>query len=63
MLDAVRPFMESMTLTLPYPKARTSGGALMACGHLVCVIHFAWLLTGVSKHRDAPTMPNFFTRS
>ena len=30
MLDATRPFMESVTLTLPYLKARSVGGALMA---------------------------------
>ena len=63
MLDASRPFMDSMTVTLPYLKGRTVGGALMVTGHLVFVIHFAWLLTGASKHRDAPTMLNFFSKA
>jgi len=40
MLDASRPFMESVTLTLPYLKSRSVGGSLMALGHLVFVGHF-----------------------
>ncbi|NMM06387.1 cbb3-type cytochrome c oxidase subunit I [Polaromonas sp.] len=40
MLDAARPFMESVTLTLPYLKWRTLGGSLMVLGHLVFVGHF-----------------------
>lgn len=40
MLDAARPFMESVTLTLPYLKWRSLGGALMVLGHLVFVGHF-----------------------
>ena len=40
MLDAARPFMESVTLTLPYLKSRSVGGALMVLGHFVFVVHF-----------------------
>ncbi|MEO6281501.1 cbb3-type cytochrome c oxidase subunit I [Roseateles sp.] len=40
MLDAARPFMESVTLTLPYLQARSVGGALMTLGHFVFVGHF-----------------------
>ncbi|MGH8857036.1 MAG: cbb3-type cytochrome c oxidase subunit I [Polaromonas sp.] len=40
MLDAARPFMESVTLTLPYLKARTAGGTLMVLSHFVFVGHF-----------------------
>lgn len=40
MLDAARPFMESVALTLPYLHARSFGGALMTLGHLVFVGHF-----------------------
>jgi cytochrome c oxidase cbb3-type subunit I len=40
MLDAARPFMESVTLTLPYLKWRSLGGSLMVLGHLVFVGHF-----------------------
>lgn len=40
MLDAARPFMESVTLTLPYLKWRSVGGSLMLLSHLVFVGHF-----------------------
>ncbi len=40
MLDAKTPFMESVTLTLPYLKARSLGGSLMTLGHLVFAAHF-----------------------
>ena len=56
MLDESRPFMDSVALTLPYLKARTAGGALMALGHLVFVIHFLMLLAGRSAGRREPTL-------
>lgn len=40
MLDAARPFMESVTLTLPYLKSRSVGGAIMTIGHIVFAGHF-----------------------
>ena len=40
MLDAKTPFMQSMSLTLPYLKARSVGGSLMTLGHLVFAVHF-----------------------
>jgi cytochrome c oxidase cbb3-type subunit I len=40
MLDAQTPFMQSVTLTLPYLKARSVGGSLMTLGHLVFATHF-----------------------
>ena len=40
MLDAARPFMESVALTMPYLKARSLGGGLMVLSHLVFVGHF-----------------------
>ena len=40
MLDAARPFMESVALTLPYLRWRSIGGALMVLSHLVFVGHF-----------------------
>ena len=40
MLDKDVPFMDSVTLTIPYLKARTVGGALMTLGHLVFAAHF-----------------------
>ena len=40
MLDASRPFMESVTLTIPYLQWRSVGGALMVLSHLVFAGHF-----------------------
>lgn len=40
LLDASRPFMESVTLTIPYLEACSLGGALMTLGHLVFALHF-----------------------
>ena len=45
MLDVARPFMESVTLTIPYLQARSLGGGLMTLGHFVFALHFfimAW---------------------
>jgi len=41
LLDAARPFMESVEVSLPWLKGRSLGGALMTAGHLVFVYHFA----------------------
>ena len=56
MLDASRPFMDSVTVTLPYLKARSIGGGLMALGHVTFVAHFLLLLAGRSAGRDQPTL-------
>ncbi|RTL21905.1 MAG: hypothetical protein EKK52_07725 [Burkholderiales bacterium] len=56
MLDETRPFIDSVTLTLPYLKARTLGGGLMAAGHIVFIVHFAMLLLGRSVGRNQPTL-------
>ena len=40
MLDASRPFMESVAVTLPYLRWRSVGGGLMVLSHLVFVGHF-----------------------
>jgi len=60
MLDATRPFMDSVTLMAPYLKARSIGGGLMALGHIVFVIHFLRLLAGRSIGRTQPTLLNAF---
>jgi cytochrome c oxidase cbb3-type subunit 1 len=44
MLDAARPFMDSVAVTLPYLKSRSIGGALMVLGHLAFAWHFVLLL-------------------
>jgi cytochrome c oxidase cbb3-type subunit 1 len=43
MLDASRPFMETVQLTKPYLVARSVGGALMVLSHLVFAYHY-WLM-------------------
>ena len=40
MQDGTRPFMESVTLTIPYLQWRSVGGALMVLSHLIFVGHF-----------------------
>ena len=39
--DASKPFMDSVTVTLPWLKGRSLGGSLMVAGHLVFAFHFA----------------------
>lgn len=56
MLDSTRPFMESVAVTIPYLKARTIGGGLMALGHLVFVTHFVMLLTSKPRAHTEPTL-------
>ncbi len=40
MVDAAKPFMDSVAVTLPYLKSRSIGGGLMILGHLIFMIHF-----------------------
>jgi cytochrome c oxidase cbb3-type subunit 1 len=60
MLDAAKPFMESMSLTLPYLTARSIGGALMVLGHLVFAAHFAAMILNLDPNRDKPAMIEFW---
>jgi len=46
MLDATRPFMDSVNVLTPYLKARTFGGVLMTAGHLIFAWHFFAMLFG-----------------
>jgi cytochrome c oxidase cbb3-type subunit 1 len=65
MLDASKPFMDSVNVTLPYLKSRSVGGAIMTLGHLVFAGHFAAMVlrygparTGAALlHSPVPT-PN-----
>lgn len=54
MLDAARPFMESVSVTLPYLKLRTLGGTLMTLGHVVFAAHFVAMILKVGPVRDRP---------
>jgi cytochrome c oxidase cbb3-type subunit 1 len=56
MLDADRPFMESVELTKPYLVARSVGGTLMTLGHLVFVVHAALVLGGRSARTAGATL-------
>lgn len=56
MLDAARPFMDSVAVTLPYLKGRSVGGAFMVLGHLVFAVHFMALALGFGPRRDKPAL-------
>ena len=56
MLDAARPFMDSVAVTLPYLKGRSIGGALMVLGHLVFAAHFILLVLNFGPQRDQPAL-------
>ncbi len=56
MLDAARPFMDSVAVTLPYLKGRSIGGAFMVIGHLVFAAHFLLLVMNVGPQRDKPAL-------
>ena len=56
MLDAARPFMDSVAVTLPYLKVRSIGGAFMVLGHLVFATHFLLLVLNVGPQRDKPAL-------
>jgi cytochrome c oxidase cbb3-type subunit I len=56
MLDAARPFMESVTLTVPYLKGRSVGGSLMVLGHLVFALHFVLLVIESGPNRRSATL-------
>jgi len=56
MLDATRPFMESVNLTKPYLFWRSVGGGLMTLGHVVFVVHAAVALLRGRPVRDEATL-------
>lgn len=56
MLDATRPFMDSVAVTLPYLKGRSIGGAFMGLGHLVFAAHFIALVLNFGPQRDQPAL-------
>lgn len=59
MLDAKRPFIDSVTLTLPYLESRSIGGSLMVLGHLVFAGHFFWMLARRNAHDQGATRFGF----
>ncbi|SFB88636.1 cytochrome c oxidase cbb3-type subunit 1 [Cupriavidus sp. OV038] len=56
MLDAARPFMDSVAVTLPYLRARSLGGAMMLTGHLFFVTNFVCAVFGFGPNRDRPAL-------
>lgn len=54
MLDASRPFMDSVALTQPYLISRSVGGSLMTLGHLVFAAHFLMMLRRKGRQRVGP---------
>jgi cytochrome c oxidase cbb3-type subunit I len=61
MMDAKRPFMDSVLVTLPYLQARSVGGALMALGHLVFAYHVAAMVLRYGPARIGPSVLGFTT--
>lgn len=53
MLNATKPFMDSVAITQPYLVARSVGGSLMTLGHLVFATHFFMAL-----RREGPQRAN-----
>ena len=51
MIDASKPFMDSVRVTLPWLAGRSIGGALMTLGHLVFAAHFLLMALGRGPHR------------
>ncbi|HNQ04372.1 MAG TPA: cbb3-type cytochrome c oxidase subunit I [Thiobacillaceae bacterium] len=56
MLDASRPFMESVTLTVPYLQWRSVGGALMLSSHLIFVGHVLAMLLRLGPQRTGAAL-------
>ena len=59
MLDATRPFMDSVAVTLPYLKARSVGGALMVLGHLVFAVHYVLMALKHGPRRTSAALLRF----
>lgn len=56
MLDATRPFMDSVNVTIPYLQSRTVGGSLMTIGHLVFAFHFVAMALRHGHRRVGPAL-------
>jgi cytochrome c oxidase cbb3-type subunit 1 len=63
MLDAGRPFMDSVRVTLPWLMARTVGGTMMTVSHLIFAGHVLIVLArGGPQRRGAPWRPEAMPR-
>lgn len=52
MLDAGRPFMDSVAVTLPWLQGRSLGGLLMTAGHIAFALHFVAMALGRGPVRN-----------
>lgn len=51
MLDAARPFMDSVAVTIPWLQSRSLGGGLMTLGHFVFAVHFVFMVLRFGPQR------------
>lgn len=63
MVDASKPFMESVRVTLPYLQARSLGGALMLSGHVVFAAHFLVMTFRLGPQRAEAALLRPFTQA
>lgn len=56
MLDASKPFMESVQVTIPYLKSRTVGGAIMTLGHVIFAFHFVTMILRYGPRRTGAAL-------
>ena len=56
MLDAARPFMDSVAVTKPFLISRTVGGTMMTLGHLVFAAHFVVMLLKRGTRREGAAL-------
>lgn len=54
MLDATRPFMDSVEVVKPWLVGRTIGGAMMTAAHLVFAWHYWLMVTRRGRPRQEP---------
>jgi len=56
MLDAARPFMDSVHVTMPWLEGRSIGGTMMTLGHLVFAAHFVLMALRYGARRVGPAL-------
>ncbi len=56
MLDAARPFIDSVRVTEPFLISRTVGGTMMTLGHLVFAAHFVVMLLRRGTQREGAAL-------
>ncbi|WP_020167805.1 MULTISPECIES: cbb3-type cytochrome c oxidase subunit I [Methylotenera] len=54
LVDATKPFMDSVAVTIPYLKSRSVGGGLMVLGHAIFMVHFILISLRFGRKKDAP---------